>query len=353
MIVDLRRVEAGYDDAREEVAEQSGACLGQLVQHERTAGDLGEDGEQPGAGRGFQHPIGRRDRPRRRGREAKRDRRRELLERLALLGATRVGGEKARDLREHRQCGGRRPGFTEKRFAVFAEEQHRRRLAGVVGGFPIPGAGRIGGAEGRLHRGAQDSGVDAAATFEIGKEKPRGLGDGGGCSRKRWRSRRRAAAELEGFVMKETSGERERAEPPGALSRPDRLKPVPADLSLSSRRRLHGAPPRDARVARGIREPQQQIAVAGPRRAEADEIAAAKLVERAQEMMLIGKPALVLCDHRDAVAVGTDPERIAPFAAATDVDGARRHACMMLIENPAHRLRLLILKRRAGDRARF
>ena len=58
----------------------------------------------------------------------------------------------------------------------------------------------------------------------------------------------RAAAEIEGFVMKETSGERERAEPPGALSRPDRLKPVPAVLSLSSRRRLHGAPPRDARV---------------------------------------------------------------------------------------------------------
>ena len=46
----------------------------------------------------------------------------------------------------------------------------------------------------------------------------------------------RAAAELEGFVMKGTSGERERAEPPGALSRPDRLKPVPAGLSLSSRR---------------------------------------------------------------------------------------------------------------------
>ena len=32
MIVDLRRVEAGYDDTREEVAEQSRACLGQLVQ---------------------------------------------------------------------------------------------------------------------------------------------------------------------------------------------------------------------------------------------------------------------------------------------------------------------------------
>jgi hypothetical protein len=131
--------------------------------------------------------------------------------------------------------------------------------------------------------------------------------------------------------MKETSGERERAEPAGALSRPDRLKPVPAVLSLSSRRSLHGAPPCDARVARGVREPQQQIAVAGPRRAEADKIGAAKLVECAQEMMLIGEPALVLRDHRDAVAVWADPERIAPFRAATDVDSARRYACMMLL----------------------
>src|ERR1700730_5855373 len=78
----------------------------------------------------------------------------------------------------------------------------------------------------------------------------------------------RADVDLGAFVMKGTSGERERAEPPGALSRPERLKPVPADLSLSSRRGLHGAPPRDARVPRRLREPQQQIA-------------AAQLVERA------------------------------------------------------------------------
>ena len=61
MIVDLRRVEAGYDDAWEKMVKQRRACLGQLVQGERTTGDLGEDGEQPGAGRGFQHVIGRRD----------------------------------------------------------------------------------------------------------------------------------------------------------------------------------------------------------------------------------------------------------------------------------------------------
>jgi hypothetical protein len=61
MIVDLRRVEAGYDDAREEVAEQRRARLRQLVQHERTAGDLGQDGEQASARRGLQNAIGRRD----------------------------------------------------------------------------------------------------------------------------------------------------------------------------------------------------------------------------------------------------------------------------------------------------
>jgi hypothetical protein len=45
MIVDLRRVEASYDDTREELVEQRCACLGQLVQHDRATGDLGEDGE--------------------------------------------------------------------------------------------------------------------------------------------------------------------------------------------------------------------------------------------------------------------------------------------------------------------
>jgi hypothetical protein len=39
-------------------------------------------------------------------------------------------------------------------------------------------------------------------------------------------------AERESFDMKETSGERERYEPGSALSRPHRLKSVPAVLSL-------------------------------------------------------------------------------------------------------------------------
>src|SRR3984893_6205583 len=54
-------------------------------------------------------------------------------------------------------------------------------------------------------------------------------------------------------------------------------------------------------------------------------------------MMLICERALVFCDARCARAAGPDPERIPPLAAAADSDGARRHACMMLVENPAHR----------------
>jgi len=52
--------------------------------------------------------------------------------------------------------------------------------------------------------------------------------------------------------------------------------------------------------------------------------------------MLAGEPALVLRDDGGAVAVRADPERIAPLRAAPDIDGARRDACVMLVENPAH-----------------
>ena len=77
--------------------------------------------------------------------------------------------------------------------------------------------------------------------------------------------------------------------------------------------------------------------MACPRRAEADEIAPAQLVERAQKMMLVGEPALMLRDDGGAVAVGADSERIAPLRAAADIDGACRRARVMLIENRAHR----------------
>src|SRR5262249_35648293 len=111
-------------------------------------------------------------------------------------------------------------------------------------------------------------------------------------------------------------------------------------------RLLHAAPPRNAFITRGIGEAAQEIAVAGERRAPAHEIAAAQLVERTEQLMLVNKPALVLRDDGRAAAGAANPERIAPPTPATDVDGARGDACVMLVENPAHRSLLIS---RCGD----
>jgi hypothetical protein len=106
------------------------------------------------------------------------------------------------------------------------------------------------------------------------------------------------------------------------------------------------APPRDPVFAGCVGKPQQQIAVAGERRAEADEVMAAQFVQCAQEMVLIAQPAFVFPYDGRAVAVRAYPERIAPFAPAADVDGTRGNAGIALVENPAHRYRLLIFQLR-------
>ena len=85
MVIDLRRVEPGDGDARKEARQQTGTGIRQLVEHERAAGQLGEYGKQTGPGGGLQHEVRRRNRGGGAGRETERDRRRELLERLALL----------------------------------------------------------------------------------------------------------------------------------------------------------------------------------------------------------------------------------------------------------------------------
>ena len=97
MIVDLGRVEAGDGNGRKKKGQQAGAGVGQLVEDERAAGDLGEDGEEAGARRRFQHPVGR-SHGRSLGRDqAERDRRRELLEGLALRGPARMCRQKTGD----------------------------------------------------------------------------------------------------------------------------------------------------------------------------------------------------------------------------------------------------------------
>jgi small-conductance mechanosensitive channel len=70
--------------------------------------------------------------------------------------------------------------------------------------------------------------------------------------------------------------------------------------------------------------------------AEAQQILAAKLVERAQQVMLVAQPASVLRDDGRTIAVDANPERIAPLAAAPDVDRAVVPASRALVENPAH-----------------
>jgi hypothetical protein len=62
----------------------------------------------------------------------------------------------------------------------------------------------------------------------------------------------------------------------------------------------------------------------------------AQFVERAQQVVLVGQPPLVFRDDGYPIAIPIDPERIAPLAAATDVDGAGWNARLMLVENPAH-----------------
>ena len=105
MVVDLGRVEASDDDIGKEMAEEPSTRFGELVEDERGAGKLGEDGEEAGTGRGLQHAVGRRDRGRSGRHERQGERRGELLEGLALLRASRVGREQFRHLREHRQQG--------------------------------------------------------------------------------------------------------------------------------------------------------------------------------------------------------------------------------------------------------
>ena len=55
-------------------------------------------------------------------------------------------------------------------------------------------------------------------------------------------------------------------------------------------------------------------------RAEAQQVVAAQFIERPQQMVLIAQPPFVLGDDGCAIAVGPDPKRIAPFAAASDID---------------------------------
>ncbi len=73
MVVDLRGVEAGDADVREQVTEQPRAGLGQFIEDERYAGKFRENGEQACPGRRLQHAVGGCDRGSRAGGKSKWD----------------------------------------------------------------------------------------------------------------------------------------------------------------------------------------------------------------------------------------------------------------------------------------
>jgi hypothetical protein len=85
--VEVFGVVAGERDFAEEAPQQPGARLGDLVEDEPRPGQLGEDGEQPGAGGGLQNDIGRCQRGGLRGDETERDGRGELLQPLGFLAS--------------------------------------------------------------------------------------------------------------------------------------------------------------------------------------------------------------------------------------------------------------------------
>ena len=191
VIVNLRGVLEGHADVRKQQGEDAGAGLGQFVEDERSTRDLRKDGEQANAGRRLQHAVGRRDRGGSQYREAEPDRRRELLVCLALQGAARVCRQEPDDLLQHGERLSRRAGLAQKRLPVFAEKQNGCCLAGVVGCLPVPGAGRIGAAEGLLHCATKDRRVDLTALFEVRKKELRGRPDAAGDIRRRSKRRDR------------------------------------------------------------------------------------------------------------------------------------------------------------------
>ena len=109
---------------------------------------------------------------------------------FAFLGPPCLCRKEARNPQQHRQHGGRRRRLGAHGGAIPSQEQDGRRLAGVIGRLPVPGAGRVRSAKRCLHRVAQNSGVDAPTPFEIGQKLARSLNDGrsdncGGTDRER------------------------------------------------------------------------------------------------------------------------------------------------------------------------
>jgi hypothetical protein len=175
VIVDLRGIEIGDRAPGEKVAQKVGARVGQLVQREAAARDLGEDRQKPGPGRRLEDEVTGRDMCGSQRRHPHGQRRRELLEPIHLLRAPGMSRQKPRHLAEDRQHPGRRARPGQKRAAKLPQEEDQRHLARLIGKLPVPGAIGIGAAKGALHLEPQTQRVDLESLGEIGLQR---LGNG-------------------------------------------------------------------------------------------------------------------------------------------------------------------------------
>ena len=173
--MDLLGVVAADFDAAEQAAEQSGARVGDLVETKRRFRELGEDRQQARAGRRFEDEVGRRQHRRFGGGEAERYRRRELLQLFGFLGTPGLRRQPCGEPREHLEHGRGRTRARAHRRAELAQEQHLRRLEGLVGVLPYPRAFRVAAAEGRLHGRAQRAAVDRAPLAQELREQGSGM----------------------------------------------------------------------------------------------------------------------------------------------------------------------------------
>jgi hypothetical protein len=82
-----------------------------------------------------------------------------------------MGGNERREIfQHHEKCRGRCCTLAHRR-PELAQEQNLRRLAGVVGGLPIPRACRVRAVKGCADRIAQRLRFDGAAAFETGDQQ--------------------------------------------------------------------------------------------------------------------------------------------------------------------------------------
>ncbi|KAH1834552.1 hypothetical protein KXX55_008455, partial [Aspergillus fumigatus] len=165
---------------------------------------------------------------------------------------------KAGNLGQHRQHRGRGSSTRAHGLTELANEQNGGRLASVVRRLPIPSAIGVGGAKGALHRRAQDRRIDALTALEMHKKKLRGASNRVGLVQRTGRNGKRRGRDSGHGGERRCHGENlERAgdgSSGGALSRPRRLKPVPAKLFLSKPGVTDGVTPALS-SARGLAAP--------------------------------------------------------------------------------------------------